>query len=301
MPLVNWVKAHKLITFLSLVIIFLLFRNSLSLFSVSSPSFPSTSDEVGMTSTSTGRGLSFEPSSPFKSSQSAADTSERVVIKNSNLSLLVKDVRKTGEDILTYTKNVGGFMVETSYNRPNESPFATITVRAPSKKLDTALDHFRSLAVKVTNENLFGTDVTEEYTDIKTSLDTYAKIKAKYEAILEKATTVEDILTVQEKLITLQQQIDALKGEQQAIEQNAAFSKVTLYVSTDELALPYTPDQAFRPDVVFKYAVRSLLNTLRIGAEMLIWVGVYSVIWLPALLIFFGYRKWRKNKMSQPA
>lgn len=250
-----------------------------------------------MTPTSTSR-LSFEPNITSKTSPSAADTSERVVIKNSNLSLLVKDVRKTGEDILTYTKNIGGFMVETSYNRPDESPFATITVRVPSKKLDATLDHFRSLAVKVTNENLFGTDVTEEYTDIKAYLDNHTKTKAKYEAILEKAVTVDEILKVQEQLINLQQQIDALKGEQQAIEQNAAFSKVTLYVSTDELALPYTPDQAFRPDVVFKYAVRSLLNTLRIGAEMLIWVGVYSVIWLPALLVFLGYRKWRKRKQS---
>ncbi|OGY27005.1 MAG: hypothetical protein A2Z42_02410 [Candidatus Woykebacteria bacterium RBG_19FT_COMBO_43_10] len=164
--------------------------------------------------------------------------------------------------------------------------------------MDAALDYFRSQAIKVTSENLVGTDVTEEFTDIQALLVTYEKTKTKFEAILDRATKIQDILTIQERLISIQSQIDSLKGQEKALKQNADLSKTTLFLSTDELALPYTPDKTFRPEVVFKKAARSLLNTLRLGGEALIWVGVYAVIWVPALGGFFLYRRWRKKKQA---
>jgi hypothetical protein len=186
-----------------------------------------------------------------------------------------------------------------SYNRPTESPFAAITIRIPTAKLDDALNYIRSLSIKVTSENLVGTDVTDEYVDIEASLATLGKTKEKFEEILEKVITVTDILTVQRELISLQQQIDALIGQKKSIENNAKLTKITVYLSTDELALPYAPDKAFRPNVIFKLAVRSLLNTFRAGAETGIWIGVYSVIWAPIILGFIAYKKLRKKQKEK--
>jgi hypothetical protein len=231
-----------------------------------------------------------------KTMETFSDTSDRIVTKTSDLSLLVKDVRETGNQIIAYSNNSGGYMVFASYNRPTESPFAAITIRVPTEKLDEALSYIRSLSIKVTSENLVGTDVTDEYVDIEASLATLGKTKEKFEEILEKAITVTDILTVQRELISLQQQIDSLKGQKMAIEKNAELTKITVYLSTDELALPYAPDKAFRPNVIFKLAVRSLLNTFRAGAEAGIWIGVYSVIWLPVILGFIAYKKLRKKQ-----
>ncbi|OGY26814.1 MAG: hypothetical protein A2864_02325 [Candidatus Woykebacteria bacterium RIFCSPHIGHO2_01_FULL_39_12] len=303
MPVFKWIRNHILVSILILIIGFLLLKNNfVSPVSFTPAKSTSTGESmVGAPSASVGvgaGGIDVPSFSLKQDSGSSQQSSERIVIKNSNLSLLVKDVRNVGEQILNFTKNAGGYMVSTSYNRPDESPFATLTVRVPTDKLDEALKFFRSQAVKVTSENLVGTDVTDEFTDIQARLSTLEKTKTKFEGILDKATVIQDILTIQEKLITLQSQIDSLKGKEKALKQNAAFTKVTLFLSTDELALPYAPDKAFRPDVVFKQAVRSMLNTLRTGAEALIWVGVYSVIWIPALAIFFFYRRWRRAKQK---
>ena len=302
MPVVHWVRSHLLISILVLIIAFLLLKsNFASPVSFNTTRPPTTGvAEVGTTSPSTGvsSGRLDTPSFSLEQDSASKQSSERIVIKNSNLSLLVKNVRGTGDQILAYTKKSGGYMVSTSYNRPNESPFATITVRVPTDKLDEALEYFRTQAIKVTSENLVGTDVTEEFTDIQALLVTYEKTKTKFEAILDKAIQIQDILTIQERLISIQTQIDSLKGQEKALKQNADLSKITLFLSTDELALPYTPDKTFRPDVVFKKAVRSLLNTLRVGGEALIWVGVYAVIWVPALGGFFLYRRWRKKKQT---
>lgn len=285
MLFINWIKTHKLIVLLILIIAYLYFKDkpitplplpAIDNYRTSLPSVGMVAPELSLIN---------PPIEPV------SDATNRIVIKDSNLSLLVKDVRNTGDQIISYAKDNGGFMVFASYNRPTESPFAAITIRIPTPKLDGALNYIRSLSIKVTSENLVGTDVTEEYIDIESRLATLKKTQAKFEEILEKAITVTDILAVQRELISLQEQIDSLKGQKEAIENNAKLTKITIYLSTDELALPYAPDKAFRPNVVFKIAVRSLLSTLRSGAEAGIWVSVYSIIWLPVVLGFVIYKR----------
>lgn len=227
-----------------------------------------------------------------------SDAANRMVIQNSNMSLLVSDVRETGDKIIDFAKSKGGFMVDASYNRPDESAFGTITVRVPTQELDSTLEFLRSSAVKVTNEYIQGTDVTEQYTDIEERLATLEQTKSKFEEILNSATQVQDILQVQQQLIYIQDQIDSYVGQRDALEKNASLTKITAYLSSDELSLPYTPDQKFRPNVIFKLAVRSLLLTLQNFGEFAIWAVVYSVIWIPAIILFVFTRRYLKRRTS---
>ena len=153
----------------------------------------------------------------------------------------------------------------------------------------------------MTSERILGTDVTDEYVDIEARLVTLEKTKDKFEEILEIATEVQDILNVQRQLIYVQDQIDVLKGRQEYLEQTAKLSKVTVYLSTDEYALPYAPTEAFRPRVIFKLAVRSLVRALRSVARALIWIGVYAVVLIPLGLIVFFIWKWWKKKFPSSA
>lgn len=182
-------------------------------------------------------------------------------------------------------------MVSSSLSQPEEAPYANVVVRVPAKSLKATLDYFRSLSIKVSSENLFGTDVTDQYVDIQARLDTLNKTKAKFEEILVKADKVTDILEVQRQIIYIQDQIDSLKGQQQYLEKTAELAKITLYLSTDEFSLPYAPSAPFRPAVIFKYAVRSLVGTLRGIVQALIWIGVYSVIMVPVLLVVYFVRR----------
>jgi hypothetical protein len=298
--MVNWIKTHKLTAALLVVVGYLLFRSFYGVLprqsSYSGPNLDSLEMSAGSSYGSGGIALSLP--SPDRGVAAEVPASERLVVQNSNLSLLVKEVRQSGERVVKYAEDAGGFMVSTSYNRPDESPFATITVRIPSTGLNEALDYFRAQAIKVTNENLIGTDVTDQYVDIESRLAALERVKAKFESILESAILVQDILTVQRELINTQIQIDNLKGQKQALEDNARFAKLTVFLSTDELSLPYTPDTKFRPNVIFKLAVRSLFGALRIIGEGVIWVAVYTVIWVPALIIFVLFRRWKAQRLQ---
>ena len=226
------------------------------------------------------------------------ESKSRLVVEESSMSMVVSNVRQISDKIVDYVKSADGYMVTTSLTSPEEAPFATVVVRLPSDKLRSALDYFRSLGIRVTSENILGTDVTDEYVDIKARLETLEKTKTKFEEIMSKATQVQDILNVQRELISLQDQIDSLKGRQQYLEQTAKLAKITVYLSTDEFALPFTPSERFRPEIIFKQAVRSLVKDLRSVAKVLIWVGIYAVVWVPAGVIVFLL--WRRIKKKTP-
>lgn len=301
MGLWEWVKNHKLVTILLLIVIYFIYKSFFGYRPVPLKSLstrPSAPVGVGMVEPQSLESVGVSLPPVERDQFAAVDTSDRIVVQNSNLSLLVDDVRGVGEQIVDYAQKQGGFMVSSSYSSPEESPFATVTVRVPSSKLGEALDFFRAKAIKVTSENLVGTDVTEEFVDIEARIATLETTKAKFEEILGSATEVQDILVVQREIINTQTRIDALKGQRDALEKNAALTKVTVYLSTDELALPYTPDEAFRPALTFKLAVRSLIGAARSVGTALIWITVFAVLWIPVLLIIYYFRRRSERNKS---
>jgi hypothetical protein len=219
-----------------------------------------------------------------------------LVIHDTNLSLQVDDVAETLNRIQETADSLGGFLVNSNLNRPEGAASGAITVRVPEENRQQALEAFRGLAVKVVSESVSGRDVTDQFEDLNAKLVTLTATKTKFEAILEQAEEIQDILEVQRQIISLQSQIDNLKGRQQYLEQSANLSKITIYVSTDELALPYTPDEAWRPEVIFKQAVRSLVGTVREVGTLAIWLVVYAPIWLLALAVYVIWHR----RLSKP-
>lgn len=225
----------------------------------------------------------------------ASEATERLVIKESFLSLLVKNVVQIQEKISQKVTEIGGYIVQRSVSYPEEKEAASgwITVRVPQDKLGEVIYYFRNLAVRVISENLTGQDVTDEYVDMEARLTTLLKTKEKFENILARAEAVEEILKVQKELINLQEQIDNLKGRQNFLKKNTELSKITVYLATDELVLPYSPAKPWQPKAIFKQAVRSLIVSVRKIGTAIIWGGVYSVIWLPALIVYLFWRRKR--------
>lgn len=286
--MINWLKKNWLISLLLLIILLLgkdkFFRTSL----YSSPSYL------------TGADIALTPKNSSLLSREAPPTEsqDRLVIKNTNLSLVVKDVSKTISQIESLAKSFGGFLVDSSLNKPESAANGTITVRVPQDKLSEALNEYKNLAVKVVSESVYGQDVTDEYVDLEARLEVLNKTKTKFEEIMDKAYAVQDLLSVQRELINLQSQIDSIKGQQKYYTQSAKLSKITVYLSTDELALPYAPTNQWRPLVVIKQAVRSLIADFQHLANAIIWLVVYSPIWVPLFLLFLFFKKRLKPKQT---
>jgi len=220
-----------------------------------------------------------------RNSVAPSENPNRLIIQDTSLSLQVKDVSKTINDILETTKKLEGFLINSSLSKPETAASGNISVRIPEGKRQEALEAFKKMAVKVVSESVYGNDVTDQYVDLESRLDVLTKTKTKYEEILKQATKVADIMSVQEQLTYIQTQIDDLKGQQKYFEQSAKLSKIVVYLSTDELALPYAPTNEWRPTVIFKNAVRSLVGIFRTLGSLIIYLVVFIPVIIPIILI----------------
>jgi len=291
---IEWLKANKLLIFLVGVIAYLVIFKSDSRTYTANKLAPISGvaelamDEAMGTSANYGTGgRGFAPQ---------MDVEERKFVTDSQMSLLVKDVRTALDQIQTTTEAKKGYVVNTNIRTPEGLSTGNITIRVPADQLRPMLSYLRALGVKVVSENIFGHDVTDQYVDVQARLDTLTKTKVIFENMLPKATDVDEILRVQQRILDVQRQIDNLKGQLKYMDATASSSLITVNLATDELALPYTPDQPWRPSVVFKYATRSLVKNVRNIGSAGIWLGVYSVLWVPALVGIIAIKKYRNRK-----
>ena len=297
--IIEWLKKNKLTVVLILAVGYLLLQQNsgpITPLSLNQQRFGGEMME-GAVLPKAGGGITGMMSSILPSDSETPPTSgqDRLVIRETTLSMVVKDVAESLKTIRQKTESLDGYMVNSHLSKPEESASGTITVRVPEEKLIEALEAFRRAGLRVVDENVSGRDVTDQYVDLEARLATLNKTKTKFEEILDRATQVQDLLTVQRELVNLQQQIDSVKGQQQYLSQSAKLSKITVYLSTDEFSLPYSPADPWRPNVVFKLAVRSLVSALRGIGTAAIWIGVYSPIWAPILAVIWIVKKRSAN------
>lgn len=298
MNLWGYVKSHKLNTLLILVILYLLFKNSnggiipLANYGTTGSYSDNFAGSAKMGVSESLRNI-VPPQTDYAPAPEATD---RKVIQESDMSIQVKNVREAADKIVNYAENNGGYMVNTSLSNPGEAPSGNITIRVPQTKLQATLIYLRSLGIKVVWENLTGQDVTDQYVDLDARIATLNKTLVKFREIFDKAVEVSDILNVQREIINIQSQIDSIKGQQMYLDKSAQMAKITINLSTDEFSLPYAPSDTFRPEVIFKQAVRSMVSILRQIGTAIIWLVVYSIIWIPALVIFFYFKNKKRVK-----
>lgn len=292
MKIISWIKSNKLAAILIIFLLVILGKNWVSNNLIGQTSYQMTESatsrlgNVAMEAPSLKMGRSgIIPPQPDYAP--APEVTDRKVIQSSEISLLVSDVRQSADAIISKVTATGGYMVNSYFSNPGESPTSTVTVRVPASQLTDFLSFLQDHGVKVVSENLSGQDVTDQYVDIERRIAILMQTKTKMEEILSRAVEVSDIVNINNQIINIQSQIDSYKGQELYLDQSAKTARVTIHLSTDEFSLPYAPTDTWRPEVIFKQAVRSLVGLLRSITSSAIWIAVFSVVWIPVLLTAF--------------
>lgn len=302
--IINWIKSNKLSSIFILLFVYMVLKQPIRQFFYGR-SVGSYSSLNVMDTNSTGYGYSKEklvseamPDQSYSVATPQPDIEERMVVKSAGLSLFVKNVRDTISEIETYTKSIGGYLVDKSLNEPRESSTGYVTLRVPSEKMEEALAYFGKKAVRVVNESVYGADITDQYTDTQAQLEILEKTKAIFVGMLNQATTFDQTLRAQREILSVQTQIDDVKGQIEYMKATAKTSLISIDLSTDELELGYAPADSWRPGVIFKMAIRNLIANIRKIGNLTIWAGVYGIIWIPALIVVLVLKKRRQAKKA---
>lgn len=228
------------------------------------------------------------------------DVQDRLVIKNADLAIVVKDPAARMKQISDLAVEMGGFVVSSNLYRstygPNslEVPEATVVIRVPSERMDEALERIKEGAVEIDHENVSGQDVTSQYVDLQSQLKAKQAAEQKLLEILDQATRAEDVLAIYLQVQQVQSEIEVLKGQIKYYEESAALSSISTRLIAEESAQPITIGP-WTPGGAAKQAIEDLIRFVQNFVDFLIYF-VLSIlpslilIAIPLYLVYLGGR-----------
>jgi ATP-dependent Lon protease len=101
-------------------------------------------------------------------------------------------------------------------------------IRIPSDHFTNAVKIIETLG-EVSNKEIKGEDVTEQYYDLNTRLESNIKIKERYLELLKMANNVESALKVEKEIERINKEIDLLTGQLNRMKHLVRYSTISVY------------------------------------------------------------------------
>lgn len=162
-------------------------------------------------------------------------SSGRKIIRQAELELEVASPGTTQTAIERLAERRGGYVVSSAREIENGSAVderIVVTVRVPEAELTAAIAEVKNLGRGTGSERISSADVTDEYIDLAARRATQRQLELQYLEILKRAVTVKDAMEVQKELQVVRAEIERMQGRQLQLEKEAAFSTLTVHLST---------------------------------------------------------------------
>ncbi len=153
---------------------------------------------------------------------------DKKIIKTATLSLEVKDYRAYYDRLRENLRNLGGYVAQEEQSESDYKIENTLVIKVPADQFDNALDQLSNPAEKLGEKKISSQDVTGEYVDTRSRLESKKQVRLRYLELLKQARNMEEILNVQSEINAIQEEIEAAEGRVSYLSHAAAFSTINL-------------------------------------------------------------------------
>ena len=213
------------------------------------------------------------------------EETDRKIVKSASVDMEVEDVESAAEEIADYVVGRGGMVVSSNINYRAKRKQTYMTLRVPVSSFENVLKHLRRFAVEILNESVSGQDETGRYVDLEGRLRALQASEAQFLKIMEGADTTQDILQVQRELENVRSRIESVQAQMKNIASRSDMSTINLTMVEPEDLLPGLDTSLGDYAEIVRNAVRSLMKFINFIVKVVIWLVVFSPIWLPVYLL----------------
>jgi len=206
----------------------------------------------------------------------------RSIILTANVAMKATDPWATADKAQAVATDLGGDVIGLNESGTKDDRVASLTLRVPSAQFTEALRRLRALDADVTSSSVNGQDVSDQFVDLKARLAAKQAEEDRYNALLGRAATVDEILKVDAALSNVRTQIEQLQGQVNSINSRTQFSTITVSVSPAIVQVG-TPSGTWDPSKTVAQAFATLAAVLRGFADATIWLLVFG--WIPLVAL----------------
>ena len=149
---------------------------------------------------------------------------EQKLIRTGNVSLEVKSVADAEDEITAWAKSLGGYIT----NANTWSNGAGFTVRIPAARFDEAMSQVGNFG-RITNRSVNSQDVSDNYYDLQSRLETKYILRDKLTGYLSQAKDIKDLLEIERQLNSVIEDIESTESRFKRLSGQIDYS--TIYIN----------------------------------------------------------------------
>lgn len=165
------------------------------------------------------------------------------VVKTGSIDFQSEHIEQDYKTILKLLPKFNAYIENENQSNSSQQINYTLTIRVPSNVYDTLYNSLSSIAFRLNNKYSNIEDVTERYYDLKTRIKNKKALEQRYLQLLDKATTIKDILEIERNINEIRTEIERFEGQFNYLSKQVNFS--TIRLSFYEV-LPYSYDSSQR-------------------------------------------------------
>ncbi len=154
---------------------------------------------------------------------------DRMVYYEAYLTVEVEDVEASVEKLKTMLKGYEGFIVNSTNN--------SIRFRVRNTQMNKLIEDVGTIG-KISRKKIAGNDITDIYQDTKIRLENAYKARENYQRLMEKATTVDEMLRVEAELQRVTEKIELLEGQIKRYSSQVEYSLVEVRIEEESTPGP---------------------------------------------------------------
>jgi hypothetical protein len=235
---------------------------------------------------------------PAEQVRERIDPQPQAIISTGTVSLEADDVGDARFEVQKIIDRAGGTVVEQETTTDDDGGLDTarIVLRVPSEKFGETVDALEKVA-SLESSTTGSDDVTTEVIDVDARIRAQEKSVRRIEALLARAATLRDIISIESDLSQRQADLDSLKSRQQWLEDQTSRSTITVHLEradADENDEEETAEGFLGGlRAGWDSFVDGVAATLTVVGFVLPWTIALGVILVPALLWLRASRRRR--------
>jgi hypothetical protein len=234
-------------------------------------------------------------------------TLDRKLVRDAWLTLEVSDITTSVQKVESIAVSAGGFVSssnvfvsrppepldgEVAQPEPEPTESASVTIRVPASEYPAVMRDLRGIASEVRSESSTTSDVTEEFADLEARQRNLEATEQQYLALLDKAETIPDILSLQDRLNQVRLEIERIQGQINVFNDLSDLATIVVQLApplaeADGGSSQGWAEEAWENAWEKSKEVLEGMGTVAIaGAVVLIWLAVPTVVVLAGWRLF---------------
>ena len=149
---------------------------------------------------------------------------EQKLILTGNVSIEVQSISDAEDKITAWAKSLGGYIT----NANTWQYGAGFTVRVPSARFDEAMSQVGNFG-RITNRSVNSQDVSDNYYDMQSRLETKYILRDKLQSYLSQAKDIKDLLEIERQLNSVIEEIESTESRFKRLSGQIDYS--TIYIN----------------------------------------------------------------------